>query len=69
MKTNTARVVSLTQVETGRFYSVEDVQSLFRMKRSKVYALVRCGQLRSVRFGKLIRIPGEAILELVNEAA
>lgn len=47
----------LTVTETGE---------VLRIGRSKTYELIRCGKLRSIRIGKQIRVPREAIAELLN---
>lgn len=48
--------IALTVVEAGE---------VLRVGRSKAYELVRCGQLKSIRIGKQIRVPRQAILEFM----
>ena len=48
--------------------TVPEACRALRIGRSKGYDLVRCGRLRSVRMGgNTIRIPRDAIYELLNE--
>lgn len=58
--------------------AVEDRPVLFRVSRaaklldvsrSKAYELVASGELRSVRLGSMVRIPADAIDELVSRCA
>lgn len=60
---------TVTGVEALPFImTVPEACRALRIGRSKGYDLVRCGRLRSVRMGgNTIRIPREAILELLNE--
>jgi len=60
---------TVTGVETLPFImTVPEACRALRIGRSKGYDLVRCGRLRSVRMGgNTIRIPREAVLELLNE--
>lgn len=41
--------------------TVTEAASVLRIGRTAAYNLVRCGKLRSVRVGKVIRIPRDAI--------
>ena len=41
--------------------TVTEAASVLRIGRTAAYNLVRCGKLRSVRIGKVIRIPRDAI--------
>lgn len=45
---------------------VEDLMPILGVGRSNAYALVRSGQVRSVRVGHQFRIPREAIHEFLN---
>ena len=42
---------------------VEDLMSVLNIGRNAAYELVRSGQIRSVRIGRQIRIPKDAIRE------
>ena len=45
---------------------VEDLEPILGIGRSAAYALARSGQLRTIKVGKLIRIPREAVLDLLT---
>ena len=44
---------------------VEDLMLILGIGRNTAYELVRSGQLRSVRVGRQIRIPKEALIEFL----
>ena len=48
---------------------VEDLMPILGIGRSNGYALVRSGQVRSVRIGHQFRIPREAIQEFLEGAS
>ena len=45
---------------------VEDLMPILGIGRNTAYELVRSGQIRSVRVGKQIRIPKEALREYLS---
>lgn len=45
---------------------VEELMPVLGIGRNTAYELVRSGQIRSVRVGKQIRIPKEALREYLN---
>lgn len=45
---------------------VEDLMPILGVGRSNAYALVRSGQVRSIRIGHQFRIPREAIQEFLD---
>jgi excisionase family DNA binding protein len=45
---------------------VEDLMPLLGIGRKTAYELIRSGQIRSIRVGRQIRIPREALLEFLN---
>ena len=45
---------------------VEDLMPLLGIGRNSAYELIRSGQIRSIRVGRQIRIPREALLEFLN---
>ena len=45
---------------------VEDLMSLLGIGRNTAYELIRSGQIRSVRIGRQIRIPRDALLEFLD---
>jgi len=46
-------------------YTVEQVAEILHVGRDKVYHLIRTGQLRSIKIGKLRRITSEHLAEFV----
>ncbi len=46
--------------------TISEAGEVLRIGRSSMYALVRCGRLRSVRVGKVIRVPRDAIMEFLS---
>ena len=47
--------------------TVEDVQNVIRLGRTKVYELIRTGQLPVIRIGRSVRIRREALERWVAE--
>ena len=46
--------------------TVAEAGEVLRIGRSSTYALVRYGRLRSIRVGKMIRVPRDAIVEFLS---
>jgi excisionase family DNA binding protein len=46
-------------------YTVEQVAEMLHVGRDKVYCLLRAGQLRSIKIGKLRRIPDRQLAEFI----
>ena len=46
-------------------YTVEQVAKMLHIGRDKVYELIRTGQLRSLKIGKLRRITEEHLAEFI----
>lgn len=46
--------------------SVEDLMDVLHIGRNTAYDLVRCGQIRSIRVGRQIRIPREAVIAFLK---
>ena len=44
----------------------EDLMPILGIGRNTAYELIRSGQIRSVRIGRQIRIPREALLEFLD---
>ena len=44
---------------------VEDLMPVLDIGRNAAYELIRCGQIRSVRVGRQIRVPKEAVAEFL----
>ena len=49
--------------------TVPEASTVLRVGRHAVYELVRCGRLRSLKIGRQIRIPRDAISAFLNESA
>ena len=46
---------------------VEDLMPILGIGRNTAYELIRSGQIRSVRIGRQIRIPREALLDFLRK--
>ena len=46
---------------------VEDLMPLLGIGRKTAYELIRSGQIRSIRIGRQIRIPRDALLEFLRK--
>jgi len=47
---------------------VEDLMPILGIGRNTAYELVRCGQIRSIRIGKQLRIPKQALIDYLSGA-
>jgi excisionase family DNA binding protein len=47
-------------------YRVSEVADLIGCSKSKAYDLVAAGELRSIRIGGLLRIPADALKEILD---
>jgi excisionase family DNA binding protein len=47
-------------------YTVEQVAEILHIGRDKVYFLLRSGQLRSIKIGKLRRITSQHLTEFIT---
>ena len=45
---------------------VDDLMPLLDIGRNTAYELIRCGQIRSVKVGRQIRVPKEAVAEFLT---
>ena len=45
---------------------VEDLMSILDIGRNTAYELVRCGKIRSIRIGKQLRIPKQALIDYLS---
>jgi len=45
---------------------VEDLIPILDLSRNKIYEIVRCGRIRSIKIGKQYRIPREAVMEFLS---
>ena len=48
---------------------VEDLMPVLDIGRNTAYGLVRSGQIRSIKVGRQLRIPRDAVLEFLNGRA
>lgn len=48
--------------------SVPDVAAILNIGCASAYELVRCGRLRSLKIGRKIRIPREALTEFLGSS-
>ena len=46
---------------------VEDLMPILGIGRNTAYELVRCGKIRSIRIGKQLRIPKDALVEYLSD--
>ena len=45
----------------------EDLMPILDIGRNTAYELVRCGTIRSIRIGKQLRIPKDALVEYLSD--
>ena len=45
---------------------VEDLMPILQIGRNSAYAMVKSGQIRSVRIGRQIRIPKSSVIEFLD---
>jgi len=45
---------------------VEDLMPMLGIGRNTAYELVRCGQIRSIRVGRQLRIPKDAVIAFIR---
>lgn len=57
-----------TQADIPLVLRVEDLMSILGIGRNTAYELIRCGQIHSIRVGKQLRIPKEALIEYLSTA-
>ena len=48
---------------------VEDLMPVLAIGRNTAYELVRSGQIRSIRIGRQLRIPRDAVVKFLNGQA
>lgn len=46
---------------------VKDLAKVLSISQNTAYALVRSGQIRSIRTGRIYRIPKDALIEYLNK--
>ena len=47
--------------------NVKDLAQILSISQNTAYALVRSGQIRSIRTGRIYRIPKDALIEYLNK--
>ena len=45
---------------------VEDLMPILSIGRNTAYELIRCGKIKSLRIGKQLRIPKQALIEYLT---
>ena len=45
---------------------VEDLMPILDIGRNTAYELIRCGKIRSIRIGKQLRIPKQALIDYLS---
>jgi len=45
---------------------VEDLMPILGIGRNTAYELVRCGKIRSIRIGRQLRIPKQALIDYLS---
>ena len=45
---------------------VEDLMPILSIGRNIAYELIRCGKIRSIRIGKQLRIPTQALIDYLS---
>lgn len=53
----------------SQVYSVKDLQKILCVSHNTAYALVRSGQIRSIRIGRTYKIPQEAVAEFLRKTS
>ena len=46
---------------------VEDLMPILGIGRNTAYELIRCGTIRSIRIGKQLRIPKQALIDYLSD--
>ena len=47
--------------EAKQFYSINDVADLFGVCRMTVHRRIKDGDIRAIKFGKVVRIPAKSL--------
>ena len=45
---------------------VEELMPILNIGRNTAYELIRCGKIRSVRIGKQLRVPKQALIDYLS---
>ena len=52
--------------ENSTVFKVEDIANMLSISRNTAYELVRSGKIRSVKIGRIYRIPRSAVEDYLN---
>lgn len=52
--------------ENSTVFKVEDIAKMLSISRNTAYELVRSGKIRSVKIGRIYRIPRSAVEDYLN---
>ena len=63
---NTTTNIYRTLEELPILLTPIQVMDILNVGRNTVYELLRCGAIRSIRIGKQLRIPKEAVIEYIS---
>lgn len=47
--------------------TVAEVAKILRIGKNTTYKLIRCGKLRSLRIGRQLRVPRQAVLDFLEK--
>ena len=48
---------------------VEDLMPILDIGRNSAYELIRCGKIRSIKIGRQIRVPRDAVIDFLATGA
>jgi excisionase family DNA binding protein len=51
------------------FFTPADIANLFKISKAKAYALLKRGEIPSIRIGSLVRVRQEDLLKYIREKA
>jgi excisionase family DNA binding protein len=52
---------------SDQLYTIKEVQAMLKVSQATIYRMVYDGRLSHIKIGKLVRIPAEAIRELIEK--
>lgn len=58
---------SPTESRPRLMFSVEGAAELLSISRTRIFALIKAGEIRSSRIGRLRRIPADSLVEYVDQ--
>ncbi len=50
-----------------QLYTIKEVQATLKVSQATIYRMVYDGRLPHIRIGKLVRVPAEAVRELIEK--